>query len=66
MIVISKDGGEIMVDIKSIIYTNENVAQATNNKEESEVLNGLFQGNYMYEERKTIRDVKLSKLIDMI
>lgn len=59
-------GDNMAVDIKSLIYTNANTEQAINTKEEAEVLNGLFMGNYLYEERKTIRDVKLSKLIDMI
>jgi len=55
---------EIMVDVKSLIYTQENVAQAINTKEQAEVLNGLFLGNHVYE--ATIRQNKLAKLIDML
>ena len=52
--------------IKDLIYNENNVVLAQNTKEEYEVLNGLFQGNYAYEERKSLRDVKLAKIIDMI
>lgn len=55
-----------MVDVKSLIYTQENVAQAINTKEQAEVLNGLFLGNHVYEEQATIRQNKLAKLIDML
>ena len=53
------------VDVKSLVYTSENVEFAKNNKEEFEILNGMFQGNYAFEERKGLRDVKLAKIIDM-
>jgi len=52
--------------IKDLIYSEANVAEAQNTKEEYEVLNGLFLGNYAYEERKSLRDVKFAKIIDMI
>jgi len=52
--------------IKDLIYNQDNVAMAQNTKEEFEVLNGLFLGNYAYEERKSLRDVKLAKIIDML
>lgn len=61
------EGGEDMVvDVKSLIYTQENVDQAINTKEQAEVLNGLFLGNHTYEEFTTIRQNKLAKLIDML
>ncbi|HIP90440.1 MAG TPA: hypothetical protein EYH22_02715 [Candidatus Nanopusillus sp.] len=57
---------DTMANVKDIVYTDENMKRATNPKEEYELLNGLFQGNYAFEERKTLRDVKLAKLIDML
>ena len=67
MVIVLKNGGEDMAtNIKSLIYTQDYVDAATNTKEEFEVLNGLFQGNYAYEERKSLRDVKVAKIIDMI
>jgi len=53
------------VDIKGLVYTADTVEFAKNNKEEFEVLNGAFQGNYAYEERKSLRDLKLARIIDM-
>jgi len=62
----NNEGGVMAgVDIKSLIYTQENVEFSKNDKEEYEVLNGMFIGNYAFEERKTLRDLKLSKIIDM-
>ena len=55
-----------ITSVKDLIYNDENVKLAQNTKEEFEVLNGLFQGNYAYEERKALRDVKLAKIIDML
>jgi len=67
MVIVLKNGGEDMAtNIKSLIYTQDYVDAATNTKEEYEVLNGLFQGNYAFEERKSLRDVKVAKIIDMI
>jgi hypothetical protein len=40
--------------------------QAVNTKEDVEVLEALFLGNHTYEEKATIRQVKLAKLVDMI
>jgi len=42
------------------------ISDTSNTKEEYEVLNGLFIGNYMFEERKSLEDVKLSKIIDLL
>ena len=55
-----------VTSVKDLIYNDENVKLAQNTKEEFEVLNGLFQGNYAYEERKSLRDVKLAKIIDIL
>ena len=57
---------KMATNIKSLIYNEGYVDAAQNTKEEYEVLNGLFQGNYAFEERKSLRDVKLAKIIDMI
>jgi len=69
MIVINgfeENGGEDMVNVKELIYTQEKVDQAINTKEHVEVLNALFLGNHVYEEFTTERQVKLAKLIDML
>jgi len=67
MIVINEEnGGEDMVDVKSLVYTQENVVQAINTKEQAEILNGLFQGNHLYESIATERMVRLAKIIDML
>jgi len=42
------------------------ISDSRNTKEEYETLNGLFMGNYMFEERKGLKDVKLSKIIDLL
>ena len=63
MIVINKDGGEIMVNVKELLFTADNVEKATNPKEEYEIVNALFQGNYMYEERNASRLVKILKIM---
>jgi len=55
-----------MVNIKASIYSDDNIAKATNPKEEVEVLNGLFIGNHIYEQIATERQVKLARLIDML
>ena len=65
MITIIKSG-DMMVNIKASIYSDDNIAKATNPKEEVEVLNGLFIGNHIYEQIATERQVKLAKLIDML
>ena len=57
------NGGEDMANIKELIYNQENVSLAVNPKEEAEVVIGLFQGNYVYEDRKAIRDVRHLKII---
>ena len=44
----------------------DNVALASNTKEDFEVLAELFAGNDLYEEAKATHDVKLMKIIDMI
>jgi hypothetical protein len=51
--------------IKDLIYTAYNVQQAVNTKEEAEVLESLFAGTHAYQDSKTLRDVKASKIIDM-
>ena len=46
--------------------TPRNVALAQNTKESYEVLAEIFAGNDMYEQDKIARDVKLTKMIDLI
>jgi hypothetical protein len=41
-------------------------AQAINTKEDYEILNGLTLGNKTYEEKETVRTVKVAKIIDML
>jgi len=43
-----------------------NVKLATNTKENFELLSELFAGNDLYEQAKTVMDVKLTKMVDMI
>jgi len=65
MITIIKSGDN-MAGIDEIVYTKENIDQAINTKEHYEVLNGLFIGNHTYEEYSVVRQVRLSKLIDVL
>ena len=44
----------------------ENKAQAINTKEDYNIVEGLFLGNKLYEEKETVRIVGLSKIFDMI
>lgn len=46
--------------------TDRNVKLAQNSKESYEVLAEIFAGNDMYEADKIARDVKLTKMIDLI
>ena len=46
--------------------TQRNVNLAQNSKESYEVLAEIFAGNDMYEQDKIARDVKLTKMIDLI
>jgi hypothetical protein len=44
----------------------EYINQAVNTKEDYEILNGLTIGNKTYEEKETVRTVKVAKIIDML
>ena len=55
-----------VVNVKALLYTEPNIEQAINPKEEAEILNSLFLGSEVYEHRKMIRDMKLAKLVDML
>ncbi len=52
--------------IQRFTRTARNVALAQNTKESYEVLAEIFAGNDMYEQDKIARDVKLTKMIDLI
>lgn len=54
-------------DINQRFVRNPEIANlATNSKESYELLAELFAGNDMYEADKIARDVKLTKMIDLI
>lgn len=46
--------------------TKKNARLAQNSKESYEVLAEIFAGNDLYEQEKIARDVKLTKMIDLI
>jgi len=58
------------IDIITFIipYESINIPKLTqgNIKEEYELLNGLFMGNQLYEETINLKDVKLTKIIDLL
>jgi len=54
-------------DINQRFVRNPEIAElATNSKESYELLAEIFAGNDLYEQDKIARDVKLTKMIDLI
>lgn len=65
-----KDGSsdeKAVYDVNQRFVRNPEIAElATNTKESYELLAELFAGNDLYEQDKISRDVKLTKMIDLI
>ena len=54
-----------LVDVKSLVYTQDAVAQAINTKEEFEILNSLFQGTHQHDAKFTENLLRVAKILDM-
>jgi|ACQI01.1.fsa_nt_gi hypothetical protein len=49
-----------------VAWTPEQIERSINTKEDAEVINALYLGNAIHEQRSTVRLVGLSRLFDML